>query len=79
MMQLDGHQKNIMQMISSPLVRRSRVVVWLQAQRMLLLHNPALCGMKHLATIMIILLGSTMMEIQVFEISNLAASINFNY
>lgn len=66
MMQLDGHQKNIMQMISNPLVGRSRVVEWLQAQRMLLLHNLALCGMKHLATIMMLLLGSTMMEIQVF-------------
>lgn len=66
MMLLDGHQKNIMQMISNLLVGRSRVVEWLQAQRMLLLHNLDLYGMKHLAIIMMLLLGSTMMETQVF-------------
>lgn len=66
MMLLDGHQRSIIQTISSPLVGRSQVVERLQVQRMLIHYNLALFGMKHLAIIMMLLLDSIMMEIQVF-------------
>ncbi|CAL5425749.1 unnamed protein product [Camellia sinensis] len=64
MMLLDGHQRSIIQTISSPLVGRSQVVERLQVQRMLIHYNLALFGMKHLAIIMMLLLDSIMMEIQ---------------
>ncbi|CAL5411872.1 unnamed protein product [Camellia sinensis] len=64
MMLLDGHQRSIIQTISSPLVGRSQVVERLQVQRMPIHYNLALFGMKHLAIIMMLLLDSIMMEIQ---------------
>lgn len=64
MMLLDGHQRNIIQMKSNPLLHKSRVEK-LHFKMMLLLHNLGLCGTKPLAIIMMLLLGSTMMEIQV--------------
>lgn len=46
-------------------VRQSRMVGRLQFRRMVRLHNLALYGMKHLVITMMLLLASTMMEIQV--------------
>lgn len=65
MMLLDGHQKNIIQMTSSLLAARSNAVTEIWFKRMVWLCNPALYGMKHLAITMMLLLGSTMTEIQV--------------
>ena len=65
MMLLDGRLKNIIQMTNSLLVGRIEETVTLQVKRMVQLHSLVLCGMKHLAIIMMLLLGSTMMETQV--------------
>ena len=65
MMLLDGLLKNIIQMTNSLLVGRIEEMVTLQVKRMVQLHSLVLCGMKHLAIIMMLLLGSTTMEIQV--------------
>lgn len=64
MILLVGHQKNIIQMTYNLLVGKSKLVR-LQFRKMLRLHSLALCGMKHLVIIMMLLLGSIMMEIQV--------------
>nr|GME00020.1 uncharacterized protein LOC107764838 [Ipomoea batatas] len=64
MMLLDGPQRNTIQMKSNPLLHKSRVK--LHIKMMLLLHNLGLCGTKPLAIIMMLLLGSTMTEIQVY-------------
>lgn len=50
-------------MKSNPLLHKSRVKSHIKM--MLPLHNLGLCGTKPLAIIMMLLLGSTMMEIQV--------------
>lgn len=65
MMLLDGHQRNIIQMTNNLLVARSSALTEIQFKKMVWLCNLALSGMKHLAITMMLLLGSTMMEIQV--------------
>lgn len=65
MMLLDGRLKNIIQMTNSPPVGRIEEMVSLVVKRMVQVHSLVLCGMKHLAIIMMLLLGSIMMEIQV--------------
>lgn len=64
-MLLDGHQRNIIQRTNNLLADRSNVVREIQFNRMVQLCNLDLYGMKHLAITMMLLLGSTMMEIQV--------------
>lgn len=65
MMLLDGHQRNIIQMTNNLLGAMSSMGKCL-SKKMDLLHNLALCGMKHLDITMMLLQGSTMMEIQVW-------------
>jgi hypothetical protein len=62
---LAGHLRNITQMKNNLSVGRSKLVGRLQSKRMVLLHNLLLCGMKHLVITMMLLLASTLMEIQV--------------
>lgn len=70
MMLLDGHQKNITQMTSNQPVARSKLVGRLQFKMMVRLHNLDLYGMRLRVITMMLLLGSTMMEIQVRMFSN---------
>lgn len=65
MMQLVGHQKNIMR-ITNLMVVKSKMDKS-QAKQILLLHNLVLCGTKPPVIIMMLHLGSTTMGIQVFQ------------
>lgn len=62
---LDGHQKNTIQMTNNLLEDRGKVVGRLQSRKRVWLRSLVLSGMKHLVIIMMLLLGSTTMEIQV--------------
>ena len=53
-------------MTDNPMVARNKEARGWQFKVMVLLHNPALCGMTHRVTIMMLLLDSTTMEIQVY-------------
>lgn len=64
MMLLDGHQKNTILMTNTLLEGKGQVVRRLNRKRVWL-RGLVLSGMKHLVIIMMLLLGSTMMEIQV--------------
>lgn len=60
MMVLDGLQRNTILMRNKP-----RALGKLKPRKGLLLHSPAMCGMKHLVITMMLLLDITTMEIQV--------------
>lgn len=80
MMLLDGHQRNTTRTTNNPMVARVKEARRWQFKLTILLPNLALCGMKHLVTIMMLLLGSTMMEIQVHLLVNLCPyPIGFNW
>lgn len=65
MMLLDGPQRNITRKTNNLLVDRNMGVESSLLKKMVQLHNLALCGMKHLVTIMMLPPGSTMMDLQV--------------
>ena len=70
MMLLDGRQRNIIQMINNPLSSWSKIVEMFLLKKMVQLRSLALFGMKHLVITLMLLLDSTMMEIQVCLLLN---------
>lgn len=66
MMLLDGHRRNIIRMTNSLVAGRSKPLDQLQFNKMVRLCILDLYGMKPLVTTLMLLLGFTMMEIQVY-------------